>query len=97
MGIATFLVGLLPTYSSIGIAAPIILVILRCIQGFAVGGEYGGAATYVAEHAPKGRRGFYTSFIQATADIGLFIALLIIIITRTIIGETAFKVRVKIG
>lgn len=92
MGVSTFLVGLLPTYSTIGIAAPLILVSLRCIQGFAVGGEYGGAATYVAEHAPKDKRGLFTSFIQATADVGLLICLLIIIVTRAIIGEDKFKV-----
>ncbi|KNH15295.1 hypothetical protein ACS77_28795, partial [Pseudomonas syringae] len=70
MGLATFCVGLLPTYASIGIAAPIILVVLRMLQGLALGGEYGGAATYVAEHAPMGKRGFHTSWIQSTATLG---------------------------
>jgi len=90
MGASTFIVGLLPNYASIGIAAPIILVILRILQGLALGGEYGGAATYVAEHAPEGKRGFFTSFIQTTATVGLFISLMIILGTRKAIGETAF-------
>lgn len=90
MGLSTFAVGFLPSYDSIGIAAPIILVALRLLQGLAVGGEYGGAATYVAEHAPKGRRGFFTSFIQTTATIGLFTALLLVIGLRTVMGEGAF-------
>jgi MFS family permease len=92
MGAATFAVGLLPNYASIGVAAPIMLVLLRLLQGLALGGEYGGAATYVAEHAPPGRRGFYTSWIQTTATLGLFAALLVVIGTRTFIGEEAFKV-----
>ncbi len=70
MGVSTFLVGVLPSYASIGIAAPIILIALRLLQGLALGGEYGGAATYVAEHAPHGKRGLYTSFIQTTATLG---------------------------
>src|SRR5690606_40810702 len=72
MGLSTFLVGILPGYASWGIAAPIILIVLRMLQGLALGGEYGGAATYVAEHAPDDRRGFYTSWIQTTATLGLF-------------------------
>lgn len=91
MGIATFTVGMLPSYASIGVAAPIMLVVLRLVQGLALGGEYGGAATYVAEHAPDNKRGLYTSFIQTTATLGLFAALLVVIGTRTIIGEEAFK------
>jgi MFS family permease len=77
MGFATFTVGLLPNYTSIGVAAPIMLVVLRLLQGLALGGEYGGAATYVAEHAPNNKRGLYTSFIQTTATLGLFAALLV--------------------
>ena len=91
MGFATFTVGLLPNYTSIGVAAPIMLVVLRLLQGLALGGEYGGAATYVAEHAPNNKRGLYTSFIQTTATLGLFAALLVVIGTRTVIGEEAFK------
>jgi hypothetical protein len=90
MGIATFAVGLLPSYASIGVAAPVILVLLRLLQGLALGGEYGGAATYVAEHAPEGKRGLFTSFIQTTATLGLFAALLVVIGIRTAIGEEAF-------
>ncbi|MBI1234953.1 MAG: MFS transporter [Alphaproteobacteria bacterium] len=90
MGLSTFAVGFLPNYDTIGIAAPIILVTLRLLQGLAVGGEYGGAATYVAEHAPHGKRGFYTSFIQTTATIGLFAALLLVIGLRALIGEENF-------
>jgi len=92
MGGATFAVGLLPNYASVGVAAPIALVALRLLQGLALGGEYGGAATYVAEHAPAGKRGFYTSWIQTTATLGLFAALLVVIGTRTWLGEDAFKV-----
>jgi MFS family permease len=92
MGLATFAVGLLPNYASIGVAAPVALVALRLLQGLALGGEYGGAATYVAEFAPPGRRGFYTSWIQTTATFGLFAALLVVIGTRTWVGEDAFKV-----
>ena len=91
MGFATFTVGVLPNYASIGVAAPIMLVVLRLVQGLALGGEYGGAATYVAEHAPNDKRGLYTSFIQTTATLGLFAALLVVIGTRTMIGEEAFK------
>lgn len=90
MGLSTFAVGFLPNYATIGIAAPVILVGLRLVQGLAVGGEYGGAATYVAEHAPEGRRGFFTSFIQTTATIGLFAALLLVIGLRGLMGEDAF-------
>jgi MFS family permease len=91
MGGATFAVGLLPSYASVGVAAPVALVLLRLLQGLALGGEYGGAATYVAEHAPPGKRGLYTSWIQTTATLGLFVSLLIVIGTRTAIGEDAFK------
>ncbi len=90
MGLSTFIVGLLPNYASIGIAAPVILIILRMLQGLALGGEYGGAATYVAEHAPHGKRGLFTSWIQTTATMGLFLSLLVILGTRTLIGEAAF-------
>jgi len=91
MGLSTFLVGILPTYSSIGMAAPICLIVLRLAQGLALGGEYGGAATYVAEHAPHGRRGFYTSWIQTTATLGLFLSLLVILGVRSYLGEEAFR------
>lgn len=90
MGLSTFIVGVLPNYAAIGIAAPIILIGLRLLQGLALGGEYGGAATYVAEHAPHGKRGAYTSWIQTTATLGLFLSLLVILGTRTAIGEEAF-------
>lgn len=90
MGASTFLVGILPGSATIGIAAPIILIALRMLQGLALGGEYGGAATYVAEHAPHGRRGFYTSWIQTTATLGLFLSLLIILGIQTIVGKEAF-------
>src|ERR1700677_783851 len=92
MGVATFAVGLLPSYATAGVAAPIMLVLLRLLQGLALGGEYGGAATYVAEHAPQGKRGLFTSWIQTTATLGLFAALLVVIGTRTAMGEDAFKV-----
>ena len=91
MGASTFVVGILPTSDSIGLAAPIILIILRLLQGLALGGEYGGAATYVAEHAPHGRRGFYTSFIQITATAGLFMSLLVILFTQQIVGADNFR------
>ncbi len=91
MGLSTFVVGLLPSYASIGVAAPVMLVLMRLLQGLALGGEYGGAATYVAEHAPNDKRGLYTSFIQTTATLGLFAALLVVIGTRTLLGEEAFK------
>lgn len=90
MGASTFAVGLLPGYDTIGVAAPILLVLMRLIQGLALGGEYGGAATYVAEHAPAGHRGFFTAFIQTTATIGLFLSLVAILLTRTAMGEPAF-------
>src|SRR5882762_4442801 len=92
MGGATFAVGLLPNYAAAGVAAPIMLVVLRLLQGLALGGEYGGAATYIAEHAPHGKRGLFTSWIQTTATLGLFAALLVVIGTRTLVGEDAFKV-----
>ena len=91
MGLSTFVVGLLPSYAAIGVAAPIILIAMRLLQGLALGGEYGGAATYVAEHAPPGKRGFYTSFIQITATAGLLLSLLVILGVRTVVGEEAFK------
>jgi MFS family permease len=90
MGLSTFIVGLLPNAATIGFAAPVILIALRLAQGLALGGEYGGAATYVAEHAPNGKRGYYTSFIQTTATLGLFLSLLVILFTRTAIGEADF-------
>jgi MFS family permease len=90
MGMSTFIVGLLPNAATIGFAAPVILIGLRLAQGLALGGEYGGAATYVAEHSPQGKRGYYTSFIQTTATLGLFLSLLVILFTRTAIGEDAF-------
>src|SRR5574343_1610031 len=90
MGLSTFIVGVLPNYASIGVAAPVILIVLRLLQGLALGGEYGGAATYVAEHAPNGRRGAYTAWIQTTATLGLFLSLMVILGTRTFTGEEAF-------
>jgi MFS family permease len=90
MGLGTFLIGVLPSYADIGIAAPVILIALRLVQGLALGGEYGGAATYVAEHAPANKRGFYTSWIQTTATLGLFMALLVVLGVRTWQGEEAF-------
>jgi MFS family permease len=90
MGLSTFIVGILPNYASIGVAAPVILIILRLLQGLALGGEYGGAATYVAEHAPHGKRGAYTAWIQTTATLGLFLSLMVILGTRSITGEEAF-------
>jgi MFS family permease len=90
MGLSTFIVGLLPNYASIGVAAPVILIALRMLQGLALGGEYGGAAVYVAEHAPHGKRGAYTSWIQTTATLGLFLSLLVILGVRTAMGEAAF-------
>lgn len=91
MGASTFLIGLVPGYVSIGIAAPLIVLILRLVQGLALGGEYGGAATYVAEHAPAGRRGVYTSWIQTTATLGLFLALGVIMLVRSSMTEDAFN------
>ena len=90
MGSSTFIVGCLPTSDQIGVLAPIILIVLRLLQGLALGGEYGGAATYVAEHAPQGRRGFYTSWIQTTATMGLFMSLLVILATQSILGPKDF-------
>ncbi|MEI6761375.1 MAG: MFS transporter, partial [Betaproteobacteria bacterium] len=91
MGLSTFIVGVLPNYASIGVAAPVILIALRLLQGLALGGEYGGAATYVAEHAPMGKRGAYTSWIQTTATLGLMLSLMVILGTRTLVGEAAFS------
>jgi MFS family permease len=91
MGVSTFLVGLLPGSATIGIAAPIILIVLRMLQGLALGGEYGGAATYVAEHAPDDRRGYYTSWIQTTATLGLFLSLIVILAIQTALGPDDFK------
>ncbi|CAH0443081.1 MFS transporter [Ralstonia pseudosolanacearum] len=88
MGTSTFIVGLLPSYTTIGAAAPVILIMLRLLQGLALGGEYGGAATYVAEHAPHGRRGNYTSWIQTTATMGLFLSLIVILVVRELTGAS---------
>ncbi len=90
MGLSTFIVGLLPSYASIGVAAPVILITLRLLQGLALGGEYGGAATYVAEHAPKGKRGFFTSWIQTTATLGLFLSLLVILGVHQVVSADDF-------
>src|SRR6186997_296299 len=90
MGMSTFVVGILPSYARIGIAAPVILILLRLLQGLALGGEYGGAATYVAEHAPHGKRGAYTSWIQTTATLGLFLSLIVIISCKEVLGDAAF-------
>ena len=90
MGMGTFLIGVLPSFASAGIAAPILLIAMRLLQGLALGGEYGGAAIYVAEHAPAGKRGLYTSWIQTTATLGLFVALLLVLGVRTYLGEDAF-------
>ncbi len=91
MGASTFLIGLVPGYKTIGIAAPLLVLLLRLIQGLALGGEYGGAATYVAEHAPKGKRGYYTSWIQTTATLGLFVALGIIMLVKANMSDVAFN------
>jgi MFS family permease len=91
MGVSTALVGFLPTYASVGLLAPVLLVALRLLQGLALGGEYGGAATYIAEHAPDDNRGFYTSFIQTTATLGFFVSLGVIGTARTVFGEAEFK------
>src|ERR1700684_1438639 len=91
MGGSTFAVGLLPSYAKAGLIAPVLLLTLRLLQGLALGGEYGGAATYVAENSPQGKRGLFTSFIQTTATLGLFGALIVVIATRTSLGEDAFK------
>ncbi|KAA0087362.1 MFS transporter [Trinickia soli] len=90
MGLSTFVVGFLPGYATIGFASPVIFIAMRLLQGLALGGEYGGAATYVAEHAPANRRGYYTSWIQTTATLGLFLSLLVILGVRTLMGEQAF-------
>ena len=90
MGLSTFIVGVLPSYSSIGVAAPVILIALRMLQGLALGGEYGGAATYVAEHSPQGKRGAYTSWIQTTATLGLMLSLMVILGTQTLLGPVVF-------
>jgi MFS family permease len=90
MGLATFLVGLLPTYETWGLAAPILLLIIRAVQGLALGGEYGGAATYIAEHAPDGKRGLYTSWIQTTATMGIVFALLVVLLCRQSMGDAPF-------
>ncbi|MGC1728850.1 MAG: MFS transporter [Steroidobacteraceae bacterium] len=87
MGLSTALIGVLPSYAQVGLVAPVILVALRLLQGLALGGEYGGAATYVAEHAPPGKRGLYTSWIQTTATVGLFLSLLVVLFTRSFLGE----------
>ncbi|MDQ6633461.1 MAG: MFS transporter [Gemmatimonadota bacterium] len=91
MGLSTFIVGILPNYAAIGVAAPVILILLRLLQGLALGGEYGGAATYVAEHSPKGKRGAYTSWIQTTATLGLFLSLLVILGCRIWLGTDKFE------
>ena len=91
MGLSTTVVGLLPGYAKIGVAAPVLLIVMRLLQGLALGGEYGGAATYVAEHAPHGKRGAYTSWIQTTATLGLFLSLLVILGCRTALGTEAFE------
>ena len=90
MGLSTFIVGVLPSYASVGVAAPVMLIALRLLQGLALGGEYGGAATYVAEHAPHGKRGAYTAWIQTTATLGLFLSLVIILGARRLMGEEVF-------
>ncbi|MEN9396645.1 MAG: hypothetical protein RLZ81_1175, partial [Pseudomonadota bacterium] len=90
MGLSTFIVGILPNYASIGVAAPVILIALRMLQGLALGGEYGGAATYVAEHSPQGKRGAYTSWIQTTATLGLMLSLMVILGTQTVLGPVVF-------
>jgi MFS family permease len=91
MGVSTFLVGLLPSYNQIGWIAPVLLIVLRMLQGLALGGEYGGAAVYVAEHAPVGRRGFYTAWIQTTATVGLLLSIAVIVSLRLGMGEQAFQ------
>src|SRR6202048_4708896 len=90
MGASTFVVGLLPGYDAIGVLAPVLLVAMRVLQGLALGGEYGGAATYIAEHSPDGKRGFYTSWIQTTATLGIVLALLVILVCRLGFGDQAF-------
>ncbi|HQW68764.1 MAG TPA: MFS transporter [Flavobacterium sp.] len=90
MGGATFAIGCIPSYETIGFAAPVLVLILRLLQGLALGGEYGGAATYVAEHAPKDQKGYWTSWIQTTATVGLFISLMVILVTKTLLSKEAF-------
>src|SRR4249920_2832692 len=91
MGGATAIIGVLPTYAAIGMAAPVLLLLIRILQGLALGGEYGGAAVYVAEHVPDGRRGFYTSFIQITATLGLFLSLVVILLVQRSMSPEAFR------
>src|SRR5689334_18928485 len=91
MGSSTFAIGLIPNFSHIGYAAPVLVLLLRLIQGLALGGEYGGAATYVAEHSPAHRRGFFTSWIQTTATLGLFLSLGVIVFTKNYLGTKNFK------
>ena len=91
MGGATFVIGLLPTYETIGIAASLILLVLRLLQGLALGGEYGGAAVYIAEHVPDNRRGYFTSYIQTTATLGLFLSLLVILAVQESMSQTSFE------
>ena len=91
MGVSTSVVGFLPSYATIGVAAPVLLILMRLLQGLALGGEYGGAATYVAEHAPNGKRGAYTSWIQTTATLGLFLSLIVILGCRTVLGTERFE------
>src|SRR5215204_5072858 len=91
MGASTFIVGVLPSYATIGLAAPVILIFLRLLQGLALGGEYGGAATYIAEHASDDKRGALTSWIQTTATLGLFLSLVVILTCRIALGTTAFE------
>ena len=91
MGVSTFAIGLLPTYETAGIITPLILVVLRSLQGLALGGEYGGAAIYVAEHAPDDQRGRYTSYIQMTATLGLVLALIVVVGTQSALGEATFS------
>ena len=86
MGLSTFIVGLLPGYEAWGVISPVILILLRMLQGLALGGEYGGAATYVAEHAPRNRRGYYTSWIQTTATMGLLLSLIVILIVQSYVN-----------
>ena len=90
MGGATFLIGCIPSYESIGYLAPILVLLLRLLQGLALGGEYGGAATYVAEHAPSNQRGYWTSWIQTTATVGLFVSLMVILLTKTMLTKESF-------
>ena len=93
MGGSTFAIGLIPSYESIGVAAPIIVFLLRAVQGLALGGEYGGATTYVAEHAPEGKKGFFTSFIQTTATIGLFVSIGVILLCKSLMSAEDFNLK----